>query len=112
TGGMAKLQRLFFKANLLTPWTDTMRDSAILATSGHLATLTSQAFGELPEATRRLLGLYGITEGGWQVLRRATRSLDGRTFLSPEAVREISPYALSRLAADRVNALKAGVADR
>jgi hypothetical protein len=112
TGGMAKMQRLFFKANLLTPWTDVLRDSAILATSGHLASFAGKAFAELPEATTRLLGLYGIDEAGWKVLSRATRELEDRTFFSPEAVRELSPRALAQLASERVNQVKAGVAER
>lgn len=112
TGTMAKMQRLFFKANLLTGWTDVFRDSAILSTSGHLATFAGKAFGEIPEATQRLLSLYGIDAGAWRILSRATRTLADRTFLSPEAVRELSPRAFAQLAGDRVNEVKAGVAER
>lgn len=112
TGGIARMQRWFFKLNLLTPWTDVMRDSAILATSANIATFAGKAFDDLPEATRRLLGLYGIGDADWQVLSRATRTFEGRTFLSPEAVRELNPRAFADLAAERINTLKTGLVER
>lgn len=111
-GGMAKAQRLFFKASFLTGWTDIFRDASMLATSGHLAALTDLDHKTLPQASTRLLDQYGIGAGEWQVLRTATRTLGDKTVMSPQAVREIPTARFASLAAERINALKTGTAER
>lgn len=111
-GAMAQAQRLFFKANFLAGWTDIMRDASMLATSGHLAALSDLDFRALPEASRRLVEQYGIGPDEWQVLRAATRTLGDKTVMSPQAVREMPTARFARLASERINALKAGLAER
>lgn len=111
-GTMSKAQRLFFKASFLTGWTDIFRDASMLATSGHLAALANLDFAKLPEATIRLLDQYGIGAEQWQLLRSATRTLGDKTVLSPQAVRELPTARFAELAAERINTLKAGLAER
>jgi hypothetical protein len=111
-GRMARAQRLFFRASFLTGWTDIQRDVSILGTSAHLGSLTENAFKQLPEASHRLLRQYGIGEREWETLRGGTREQGERRFLSPEAVRELDARRFADVAADRINAVKAGTVER
>lgn len=111
-GIMSKAQRHFFKLNVLTPWTDTFRGAAILATSGHLAALSHLTYEALPESTSRLLSLYGITREEWAPISAGLRELGDKRFLSPQAVRDQDPRQFAHIAEDRLNAFKAGLAER
>lgn len=111
-GTMTSAQRQFFRLSGLTAWTDVMREAALLATSGHLGHLGELAHDALPEATSRLLSQYGIGAKEWEVLRGAVREWEGKTLLSPEAVRDMDRRKFSDLAAERINDLKAGLANR
>lgn len=111
-GAMSRAQRQFFRLSGLTKWTDIMRESSLLATAGHLGHLSGSAFEELPEAAVRLLAQYDIGAAEWEVVRGAVAEMGGRTLLTPEAVRGMDRRRFSGLAADRINALKAGLAER
>ena len=85
SGGMSRLMRKFFKLNGLSWWTDTMRGSAGLATSHHLAQQAGKGFDALPADVSRALSLYGIDAGRWDLIRASElREHDGRAFLTPE----------------------------
>ncbi len=89
-GKMSRAQRLFFKANGLTWWTDTMRSSAALAMSHNLASHRGKAWGELSPDLRRMLGMFDLDEGRWNMLRNtATREADGREYLTIQGVDNI-----------------------
>lgn len=111
-GVMSRAQQLFFKLNLLTPWTDTFRGAAILSTSGHLAALAHLPYEGLPESTTRLLALYGISPKDWAPISAGLRELGDKRFLSPAAVREQDVRQFAHIAEDRLNEFKAGLAGR
>lgn len=89
-GGMAKLQRLFFKMNGLTWWTDAHKLGTGLAMSHRLAQFKDLSFNALDKDTQRLFRNYDISEADWENIRRsATKQLDGKDYITPDAVRDI-----------------------
>lgn len=87
SGKMAAAQNMFFKLNLLTYWTDNWKKSVALTMSHYLATMKDNAWGQLSKAMRRSLELYGIDEGRWDLLRKASTVLaDGRDYFSPDGI--------------------------
>lgn len=85
-GKTTALLNLYFRANGLTFWTECWKKAACLQTSHGLAQMRGLDFGALGKAQRRLLSLYGIDEGRWELLRKGkTLAADGRDYLTPEA---------------------------
>lgn len=86
-GKMSRAQRLFFKLNGLTWWTDTMRSSSALAMSHNLAANRANAWGSLNPDLKRVLELFDFDEGRWDMLRNtATREADGRDYMTTQGV--------------------------
>jgi hypothetical protein len=128
-GALAKKAQLFFKANGLQWWTDSLRTSFALASSHRLARAAGGAWDSLDDGLRRTLGLYGIDSGRWDVMRGATlKEADGRTYLTPEGVKALGdePFAayltgqgteptagrISRLRDEMVDSFRSYYADR
>ncbi len=89
-GAMSRMQRLYFSANILSFWTDTIRGAAALSMSHRLAMLSGTAWDGLDGDLRRVLGLFGIDDGKWNIARQAAaKQADGREYMIPEAVRDL-----------------------
>lgn len=89
-GKMSRAQRMFFRLNGLTWWTETLRSSAALSMSHGLALNAGRAFGALDGDLRRVLGLFGIDEGKWDIIRTAgAKEADGLSYLTPEGIRSL-----------------------
>ena len=89
-GHMAKTTQMFFKLSGLRWWTDRLRSNFALASSHRLAMNAGKAFGELGDDLRRVLGLFGIDEGKWDIIRAGrTTEADGRAYLTPEGVDDV-----------------------
>jgi hypothetical protein len=123
-GRMSRAQRLFFKANGLTWWTDTVRSSAALMMSHNLALHTGKPFDQLGDLARTL-NLYGIDAKRWDLLRKAPASkADGQAYLTTEGVDAIPDAtleaylgradkpALRELRSDLKSQLRAFITDR
>lgn len=86
-GRLTALQNLFFRMNGLSFWTDTWRKSAVLMMSHDLALEKETTWDGLSDALRRVMGLYGIDAGRWDIIRAGkTSAADGRNYLTPDAV--------------------------
>lgn len=93
-GNFAKAQRIFFKLNLLAPWTDSNKRGMGLVTSRDLAMNAGRSWDDLPQ--RELLELYGFDAARWDVARQAVRQeADGRQYLMPDAIRELPDSAFA-----------------
>lgn len=93
-GRMTRAQRLFFKANGLQWWTDAVRSAAALSMSHQLALNKGKSWGKLGDL-RRVLEMYGLDEGKWDLIRDTSSKLaDGREYFTLEALDEISPESL------------------
>ena len=89
TGKAAKLQRLFFKLNGLTAWTDGHKEAMAMAMSHHLAQKKNVKLDALDNDTKRLFDNYGITEADWDNIRTAIRTMDdGREYIFSEDIKD------------------------
>lgn len=89
-GKMAAAMQMFFRLNGLAWWTETLRDGAALSHAHYMATQTGKAFDKIDPELRRMLGLYNIDAGKWDLLRMGQLQMaDGRAYLTPEGLRTV-----------------------
>lgn len=94
-GKMTRGMRLFFKANGLTWWTDTIRSSVSLMMSHNLALHRGKSFDQLGDLSRTL-SLYGIDAGRWDLISSAPESLaDGQRYLTTQGIEQIPDQRLA-----------------
>lgn len=83
-----KVQRMFFKMNGLSWWTDSHKNAMGRVMSHHLGLKRETPFNGLDADTQRLFGNYGITEKDWDTARAAATQLeDGRWYVLPESIK-------------------------
>lgn len=100
SGTMAKLQRLFFKLNLLSGWTDAVKTGAGRMMAWRAAQQTKRGWGGLDPRFRSAISQYGIDEPRWEVIRKAAlRGDDSREYLTAKAIRELPDDAFAGLGA-------------
>ncbi len=100
TGAVAKATKLYFGLNLLRPWTDRLRGGFVLATAHRLANHSALDFAELPPGMQHLLKQYGIDTPEWNIIRQGKEShADGKAFLTPEGLSDLSPETFASYAA-------------
>jgi hypothetical protein len=89
-GKMAAAMQQFFRLNGLAWWTETLRDGAALTHSHYMATQAGKAFDAIDPEFRRMLGLYNIDAGKWDLLRMGQlQQADGQMYLTPEGLRTV-----------------------
>jgi len=89
-GMMSRALRMYFKFNLLTPWTDGMRRGAGLGLARNLAMNSDRAWSGIAPELRDILPRFGIDDGKWEMMRQVgVREADGTGFLVPEGARDI-----------------------
>lgn len=83
-GLLGNMQKAFFTLNLQNRWTDAMRTAIAEGLSSNLARRVGQSFTELGDDLRTNLGLYGIDEGKWNIIRQyGVGEVQGQKFVSP-----------------------------
>lgn len=106
-GHLSKLQETFFRFNGLSWWTDIQRATAGRMIAAEMGMRAKSAYAELPANYRHVLGLHGITEAKWEVIRKAgAREIDGKSFVTPDRVRDMSDAEFEPLVADRLAAAR------
>jgi len=94
-GKMAAAMQHFFRLNGLTWWTESLRDGAGLQHASYMASQSTKAFNDIDPELKRLLGLYNVNEGKWEIMRLALSQIeDGRKYMNPEALRTVPRSAL------------------
>lgn len=89
-GKASALMNLFFKLNGLTFWTDWHKKAVTLMISRRLAMDRELSFDRLPAGRRRMLELYDIDEGCWDMLRRRNMIMDdGLEHMVPDSAFDI-----------------------
>jgi len=89
-GIMTRAQQAFFKLTGLNWWTDSRKTALGLMMARRLGQLRERPWEGLEEPTRRLLRLYDVDGGKWELLRSVpTKEADGRFYLTPETVQMI-----------------------
>lgn len=90
SGTMSRAMRTFFKWNGLTWWTDSLRQGAAFAMSKNLADNVGRGFNKLNLDMQRVLGLFDIDGGMWDMMRKSSLyEADGDKFFTPEMARTI-----------------------
>lgn len=89
-GKMSRAQQTFFKLNGLNWWTDTMRSTAALMMSHNLAYNRGRAWDTISPDLRRVLELFDIDAGRWDLLRSTpTKAADGRDYMTTQGIDDI-----------------------
>lgn len=101
-GSMARALRLYFKANLLTPWTDTHKRGLALFASRTLAAHAKTGFDRLPEHMRYILNQYDIDAKKWDVIRKTTEDVEGTAYLLPDKLRDLDDNEFTKRGLDPV----------
>lgn len=95
-GKMSRAQNLFFKLNGLNWWTDTMRSTAALMMSHNLAYNRGRSWDSISPDLRRVLELFDIDSGRWDLLRSTpARLADGREYMTTQGIDDIPSESLA-----------------
>lgn len=90
-GVMSRLQQKFFKLNGMQWWNSTQKVGIARMLAADLAQYVKNDFDAVPDETKRLLGLYGITEAEWPLFRQLDLKMaDGRNYLTTDSVANLS----------------------
>jgi hypothetical protein len=88
-GRLSKLMQLFFKLNLLGPYTDASKRGVASMIMNDLGSLSDTAFDALDEPTQRMLNIYGIDAKGWDIARASTqKDSNGRPFIVSSGIKD------------------------
>ena len=88
-GAMSRLQRQFFKLNLMTWWNDAQKDGTGIALANHLALQKDVAYDALDEDILRHFNNFGITKDDWDVIKTASQDIEGEVYLTPDSMRAL-----------------------
>lgn len=106
-GRLSKLQETFFKYNALSWWTDVQRASAGRMISAEMGMRAKTGFAELPAAYKHVLGMHSIGAKEWSVIQQGQfREVNGKTYITPDRIRDMDAEAFKPLVQDRLDALK------
>ena len=83
-GATAKMMQLFFRLNLLQPWTDSNKRGVSLMIANDLGREAGKSFSELPDDLQRLLRIYEVDAARWDIARASVKNgPDGRAYIIP-----------------------------
>jgi hypothetical protein len=100
-GTMSRLMYLNFRFNGQNWWNDVLKSYATSAMSTNLALHSDKSFGKIPDALKRVLSKYEITERDWKVLPELVRkSESGIRRVFPEQAYEIQNSRLREIFKD------------
>lgn len=89
-GKMSKLQRLFFKLNGLTWWTESSKIGTGIAMSHRLAQQKASKFSDLGVDTQRIFGTFGIDAADWDKIRKSKMTdFNGSEHITTDAIADL-----------------------
>ena len=104
-GRVAKIQDIYFRLNLLTQWTDGMKDGVGIILSRELARNRLKSFDALHPYLKRNLERYGFTPEKWDVARQAEmKAADGQLYFTSDGIDALPDSAFEPLYRDRLEA--------
>ena len=93
-GQASKLMRLYFKANLLSWWTDAVKGGAGKMMAFRAAEQAGKSWAKVDGRFRDALSGYGIDEAKWDIIRQGKlKAVDGKSYLTPDGVRSLPDAA-------------------
>ena len=120
-GSMSRLQQLFFKLNGMRWWQDSLQAAAQRSMAHRLAMNKGLAFNNLDPDLQRVLGLFGIDDARWNVIRAASsKEADGRVYAVADTILDLPDEAVAPILTAqgrdvtpaRATALKREIADQ
>lgn len=90
-GNISKLSNLYFRANLLSWWTNNAKKGVAIAQAKYLGEQSQLDWSQLSPEMRRMLPKYGIYNTDWAILQQVdwSKAPTGEKYLSPDALRTI-----------------------
>lgn len=99
TKGFSKAQRFFFKVNLLSWWTNTLKEGAMLGMANYFAKQKNIKFDSLNPGLKNMFKMYDIDSVKWDIIRKRTMEKvdDGREFINIGRLDEISEAEIKKI---------------
>jgi len=90
--GWTNVQRTFFKYNLLSWWTNTLKEGAMLSMANYFAKQKSIEFDNLNPSLKNLFNQYNIDKTRWNIIRSVAmeKAADGTEFISVKNLENIT----------------------
>jgi len=99
SSGFTRMQRLFFKANGLSWWTNTLKEGAMLGMANYFAKQKNIKFDDLNPQLRSLFDTYDIDATKWDIIRKTAmkKADDGKEFINVEMLDQISDADIKKI---------------
>ena len=97
--GATQVQKTFFKFNLLTWWTNTLKQSAMLAMSNYYARQKNLPYNKLNKQLQLLFTKFNIDSNKWDVIRKngMVKADDGMEFINIGSLDKISDTDVKKI---------------
>jgi len=97
--GFTKAQRFFFKVNLLSWWTNTLKEGAMLGMANYFAKQKNLSFDSLNPQLKNLFKIYNIDSTKWNIIRKTAmeKADDGTEFINIGLLDQISDADVKKI---------------
>ena len=79
-GRMSKMMNLFFKINLLGPWTEAGKRGVANMISNDLGNVANLKFAKLPEDLQKFC-VFNIQDAEWEDVRKGVKEYEGKKYI-------------------------------
>lgn len=101
---ISKLNQIFYKANLLNSWDNTLRSAGAGALARGLGRMKAKAFDDLPVAVRRNIANYGIKARDWDLIRaHAVKMPTLNHVITPDVIDNVPRSTLEKTLGKKFN---------
>ena len=96
---MSKIQRIYYELNLLTPWTNNLKQNAMLSMANYYAKQKNLKFNKLNKQLQELFTKYNIDSVKWDVIRNkaVVKADDGKEFINIAELDTIPDIDMERI---------------
>ena len=97
--GWTQIQRTFFKYNLLSWWTNTLKENSMLGMANYYAKQKNLSFDQLNKPLQDFFKLYNIDSNKWNVIRKTAMSKadDGTEFINISELSNMSDADIKKI---------------
>ena len=97
--GWTQIQRTFFKYNLLSWWTNTLKENSMLGMANYYAKQKNLGFDQLNKPLQDFFKLYNIDSNKWNVIRKTAMSKadDGTEFINISELSNMSDADIKKI---------------
>jgi hypothetical protein len=97
--GWTKIQRTFFKYNLLSWWTNTLKENSMLGMANYYAKQKNLSFDQLNKPLQDFFKLYNIDSTKWDIIRKTAMSKadDGTEFINISELSNMSDADIKKI---------------